>query len=49
MLAGGEAMLEDGKALPGVDPTLVRAVGRRHDELVIVLDVEALLGPILTT
>jgi purine-binding chemotaxis protein CheW len=49
MLAGGDAALEDGKGLPGVDPTLVRAVGRRNGELVIVLDVAALLGPILTT
>ena len=49
MLAGGEAALEDGQGLPGVDPTLVRAVGRRNGELVIVLDVAALLGPILTT
>lgn len=49
MLAGGDTALEDRKALPGVDPTLVRAVGRRNGELFIVLDVAALLGPILTT
>lgn len=49
MLAGGDVALEDRKGLPGVDPTLVRAVGRRGNELVIVLDVAALLGPILTT
>ncbi len=49
MLAGGETTLEDRKGLPGVDPTLVRAVGRRNGELFIVLDVAALLGPILTT
>jgi purine-binding chemotaxis protein CheW len=49
MLAGGEVALEDRTGLPGVDPTLVRAVGRRDKELVIVLDVAALLGPILTT
>ena len=49
MLAGGDATLEDRKGLPGVDPTLVRAVGRRNGELFIVLDVAALLGPILTT
>lgn len=49
MLAGTDATLEDRKGLPGVDPTLVRAVGRRHGELFIVLDVAALLGPILTT
>jgi len=49
MLAGGDTTLEDRKALPGVDPTLVRAVGRRNGEVFIVLDVAALLGPILTT
>lgn len=49
MLAAGDTTLEDRKTLPGVDPTLVRAVGRRHGEVFIVLDVAALLGPILTT
>ena len=50
MLAGGETALEDRQGLPGVDPTLVRAVGRRKGgELVVVLDVAALLGPILTS
>lgn len=48
MLAGS-AVLEGRESLPGVDPTLVRAVGRRNGELFIVLDVAALLGPILTT
>jgi chemotaxis signal transduction protein len=47
MLAGGETTLEDRAGLPGVDPTLVRAVGRRNGELFIVLDIAALLGPIL--
>jgi chemotaxis signal transduction protein len=45
----GETALEDRKDLPGVDPTLVRAVGRRNGEVFIVLDVAALLGPILTS
>jgi purine-binding chemotaxis protein CheW len=49
MLAAGETTLEDRKALPGVDPRLVRAVGRRQGEIFVVLDIEALLGPILTT
>jgi len=49
MLSVGETTLEDRKGLPGVDPTLVRAVGRRNGELFIVLDVAALLGPILTS
>jgi chemotaxis signal transduction protein len=48
MLAAGET-LEDRTGLPGVDPTLVRAVGRRQSELFIVLNVAALLGPVLTT
>jgi purine-binding chemotaxis protein CheW len=45
----GDTTLEDGAGLAGVDPTLVRAVGRRHGELFILLDVAALLGPVLTT
>jgi len=49
MLAGGETTLEDRQGLPGIDPILVRAVGRRDGELFIVLDVAALLGPILTS
>jgi chemotaxis signal transduction protein len=49
MLTLSETALEDRKSLPGVDPTLVRAVGRRNGEVFIVLDVAALLGPILTT
>ncbi len=51
MLAVGPGTLEDrsGGGLAGVDPTLVRAVGRRGDELFVVLDVAALLGPVLTT
>ena len=49
MVPVGDAALEDRAALPGVDPTLVRAVGRRHGELFVVLNVAALLGPILTT
>ena len=45
----GDTTLEDRTGLPGIDPTLVRAVGRRHGELFILLDVAALLGPVLTT
>lgn len=41
--------LADGEALPGVDPRLVRAVGRRGNQTFVLLDVDALLGPILTT
>ena len=49
MLAVSEATLEDRTGLAGVDPTLVRAVGRRDGQLFVVLDVTALLGPVLTT
>ena len=49
MLAVGDTTLEDRAGLPGVDPVLVRAVGRRHGDLFIVLDLVALLGPVLTT
>ena len=48
MLAAGETALEDRADLPGVDPTLVRAVGQRQGELFIVLNVAAVLGPVLT-
>lgn len=33
--------------LPGIDPKLVRAVGRQADVSFVLLDIEALLGPIL--
>jgi purine-binding chemotaxis protein CheW len=41
--------LEQRETLPGVDPRLVRAVGRRGGQVFVVLDTEALLGPILTS
>ena len=40
--------LESRQALPGLDPTLVRAVGRRAGRLFVVLDPDALLAPILS-
>ncbi|MGH7701075.1 MAG: chemotaxis protein CheW [Gemmatimonadales bacterium] len=40
--------LEPRQALAGLDPTLVRAVGRRAGQLVVVLDPDALLAPILS-
>ncbi|HYR30413.1 MAG TPA: chemotaxis protein CheW, partial [Gemmatimonadales bacterium] len=43
---GGEG-LDRRQALPGIDPTLVRAVGRRAGQLFVVLDTDALLTPIL--
>jgi len=48
MLAVDAEALEPRQALPGLDPKLVRAVGRRRDQLFVVLDTDALLGPVLT-
>ena len=50
-VGGGDNPLESRQSLPGVDPTLVRAVGRLNagGQLFIVLNVAALLGPILTS
>ena len=39
--------LQDREVLPGLDPTLVRAVGRRDGHLFVVLDVDALLAPVM--
>ena len=39
--------LEGRQTLAGVDPTLVRSVGRRGSHLFVVLDTDALLAPIL--
>jgi chemotaxis signal transduction protein len=39
--------LDGREALPGLDPRVVRAVGRRNDGLFVVLDTEALLAPVL--
>jgi chemotaxis signal transduction protein len=41
--------LERRQALAGMDPTLVRAVGRRAGQLFVVLDTDALLTPILSS
>jgi purine-binding chemotaxis protein CheW len=49
LLAVPDAALERRDALPGVDPTLVRAVGRRAGQAFVVLDTDALLGPILSS
>ena len=49
LLSVNEATLERRQALPGVDPRLVRAVGRRDGELFVVLDTDALLTPILAS
>ena len=48
MLAVNGEALEPRQALPGLDPKLVRAVGRRREQLFVVLDTDALLGPVLT-
>ena len=39
--------LEGREGLPGLDPRVVRAVGRRDDGLFVVLDTDALLAPVL--
>ena len=39
--------LEGREGLPGLDPRVVRAVGRREDGLFVVLDTDALLAPVL--
>lgn len=43
------AMLTDREQLPGLDPAVVRAVGRYGDDSFVLLDVEALLAPMLST
>ncbi len=45
-LADGD--LAHRRELPGIDPRLVRAVGQRAGGAFIVLDLDALLGPLLT-
>jgi len=40
--------LSDRGELPGVDQRLVRAVGRRGDDTFVLLDLDALLAPILS-
>jgi chemotaxis signal transduction protein len=40
--------LSDREELPGVDPTLARAVGRYGDQTFVLLDLDALLAPILS-
>lgn len=49
LLSLSAADLEHRQALPGLDPTLVRAVGRRAGQLFVVLDTDALLTPILSS
>jgi purine-binding chemotaxis protein CheW len=41
--------LELREALAGVDPVLVRAVGRRDGKAFVVLDTDAVLAPVLTS
>jgi chemotaxis signal transduction protein len=49
LLAVSPSSLEPREALTGVDPVLVRAVGRRGDQAFVVLDTDALLAPVLTS
>jgi purine-binding chemotaxis protein CheW len=41
--------LEQRRSLPGIDPTLASAVGRRAGQLFVVLDTDGLLTPILSS
>ncbi len=45
LIAVPAADLADRDRLPGVDPAVVRAIGRRADLSFVLLDFEALLGP----
>jgi purine-binding chemotaxis protein CheW len=49
LLAVRDDELEQRRALPGLDPRLVRAVGRRAGQVFVVLDTDALLAPIVTS
>ena len=49
LLTVGAGELEPREALAGVDPVLVRAVGRRAGQAFVVLDTDALLAPVLTS
>ena len=49
LLSVGGETLERRQALPGIDPTLVQAVGRRGGQLFVVLDTDALLTPIFAS
>ena len=49
LLSVGGGELEQRQALAGMDPTLVRAVGRRAGQIFVVLDTDALLTPILSS
>jgi len=49
LLSVGGETLERRQALPGIDPTLVQAVGRRDGQLFVVLDTDALLTPIFAS
>lgn len=46
-VGGGDLAERD--TLPGVDPRLVRAVGRRGDNSFVLLDLDALLGPVFSS
>ncbi len=48
LFATAEAELSDRAELPGMDPRVVRAVGRRGDLPFVLLDLEPLLAPIIS-
>lgn len=49
LLTLGESEVADRKELPGVDPRIVRGVGEHGGQSFVLLDLDALLGPILST
>lgn len=49
LIAAPGGTLADGEDLPGLDPGVVRAVGRYRDDAFVLLDLEALLAPMLST
>ena len=49
LLAVRRDTLDSRQALPGIDPMLVRAVGRRDGRLFVVLDTDALLTPVFAS
>ncbi len=49
LVTASRAELQDRAGLPGVDPVLVQAVGRRGDHSYVVIDIAALLAPVLAS
>jgi purine-binding chemotaxis protein CheW len=47
LVPAGASALAPREELPGIDPAIVRAVGRHGDRSFIVLDLDALFGPLM--